>query len=84
MKFVHVLCMVLNELFTAVTESAALENENPLFQLLIFYFSKMVSSGISSDSRDLFSTIIASKCQTVPMTRVTSVAQQSYLLVTGL
>lgn len=78
--------MFLNELFTAVTEWAALENEKPLFQLLIFYFSKMKFSGISSDFREtyLFSTIIANKCQTVPITSVTSVAKQCYLLVTGL
>lgn len=47
------LCIFLNDLFTAVTEWAALENENPLFQL-IFYLSKMKSSGISSDFRETY------------------------------
>lgn len=80
------LYIFLNELFTTVTEWVALENEKPLFQLLIFYFSKMKSSSISSNFREtyLFSTIIANRCQTVPITSVTLVAKQSYLLVTVL
>lgn len=46
MKLENVLCIFLSELFTAVTEWAALDNGKLLFQLLIFYLSKFKSLGI--------------------------------------
>lgn len=46
-KLENVLCIVLSELFTAVSEWTAFENEKYLFQVLMFYFSRIKSLGIS-------------------------------------
>lgn len=57
-KLGNVLCLFLSELFTAVTEWAALENEKLLFQLLIFYFSIIRSLGISVTSEGFTSFLL--------------------------
>lgn len=82
----NVLCIFLSELFTAVTEWTALENEKLLFQLLIFYFSRIKSLGISltSERFTLFSAIIANNIRRCQLHQDHLVVKQSYLLVTGL
>lgn len=57
-KWENVLCIFLSELFTAVTEWAALENEKLLFQLLIFYFYSIKSLGISLTSESFTSFLL--------------------------